>query len=77
MAIVNEEELDFTSPCVRANHDTGPCNGLPRKTCPGYAEWLAVSCLLNFGIDVQNCSACATQAFTGHIAVPHETWCGR
>jgi uncharacterized protein with PQ loop repeat len=30
--------LDFTSYCIRDDHHHGPCNGLPRSTCPNLSD---------------------------------------
>lgn len=27
--------------CTREPHDVGPCNGFPRRDCPGYESWRA------------------------------------
>lgn len=32
--------LPFDEDCTRPPHNSGPCNGLPRKDCPGYASWV-------------------------------------
>lgn len=33
-------DLVFTEVCTRQPHNSGPCNGLPRPNCPGYASWV-------------------------------------
>jgi Domain of unknown function (DUF5664) len=39
MEQVEEMARQFNQPCTREAEHDGPCNGLPRQSCPGFISW--------------------------------------